>query len=145
MTQTANKKSALSGSIYFLLICRFYCLGHLHITLQAYINVHFRIVESFWRWNVSAIKSVIKLDEFGVFERNRSVFPHVYQFTDRRPLLHCAIFFWRENVVEHPCTVKLNLNHILIKLEVMCNQFAALIGGVLEIKECDIHWNTPGP
>jgi len=114
---------------------------HLHVTLQAYIHVHFRVMQPHWRWNIRAVKCVIQLNEFGVFQRGPSIFPCLHQLANRGSILHRAVFARWEHSIEHPRAVVFHHEHILVKLEIVCNDSPAPVGGVLEIKECNIDGN----
>ena len=81
---------------------------HLHVALQAQFHIHLRIMETLRSGCVGAEKRVIKLHELRVFERSRSVRPYLHQFTNRRSLLHRAVFGRRKYNVEDPRAVKLH-------------------------------------
>jgi hypothetical protein len=44
--------------------------------------------------------------------------------------------------VKHPGSVKLHEKHILVEFQVMSDHLTASVGGVLEIKECDIDMDS---
>lgn len=115
---------------------------HLHVTLQAHIHVHFRVMQPLRGWNIRPIKHVIQLNEFGVFQRGPTIFPCLHQLANRGSILHRAVFARREYGIEHSRAVVFHEQHILVKLKIMCDDSPAPVGGVLEIKECDIDGDT---
>jgi hypothetical protein len=46
--------------------------------------------------------------------------------------------------VKHSRAVKFYHNHIFVELDIVCDHFAASVGGVLEIKQRDIHGDPLG-
>lgn len=59
-------------------------------------------------------------------------------------MFHRTVFDRRENRVKHSRAVKFYHNHIFVELDIVSDHFAASVGGVLEIKQRDIHGDPLG-
>ena len=86
----------------------------------------------------------MKLDQFGEFQRNRTVIPHFLNLTHFRTFLHRAVFDHREMEMPHFVALQFDLDHIHIKVQVVCHNRTASIGCALEIEQCHLDGDTLG-